>query len=406
MANEIEGIVASLGQLERADDVNQAYASVDRWNREGRTADLVALAAGIERACDVTGAAKLPYEAVADHVEEVLALTAGADHIDALFSLLAMPRVRSVQRARPEEMRVRAFASRLAHGQTKDALVATITRLGTGSGAGSGSKAENTELLACWMHETVLRGTALDRETAAVTFHEGLAAKNHPLGALPLRLLDAEGEAPTYMPMYGSNAISKAVARLESGPTSMRTIPPPGHHVAPSAKRHEDAALEARLREATTPWTTGSKGKAEAKVFQLEPALGMTSPGRWLLRALPLDCLEGVGPSADALRAERSGADGVWGALFAAAANGGAYSSGLGGAYGRRAAWISLAALVDAPADATPQQIDARAASSSFLMFGASGGGGFWNDVAWDIGALAVRPGGATVAVLAATDTD
>ena len=38
--------------------------------------------------------------------------------------------------------------------------------------------------------------------------------------------------------------------------------------------------------------------------------------------------------------------DAIWGALFAASANGGAYSSGVGGAYGRRAAWISLAALL------------------------------------------------------------
>src|SRR3954462_7998393 len=100
MANEIEAIVQSLRALERAEDVNQAYALVDRWNRESRTRDLLDLAAAIERSCDVAGAARLPYEAVADHVEEVLALTAGPDHIDALFALLAKQRLRSVQRPR------------------------------------------------------------------------------------------------------------------------------------------------------------------------------------------------------------------------------------------------------------------------------------------------------------------
>jgi hypothetical protein len=204
------------------------------------------------------------------------------------------------------------------------------------------------------------------------------------------------------MPMYGANAISKAVARLESGPQSTRTVPPPGEHVAPRTKRIEDAALEARLREAIVPWTTGSNGKAEAKAFRLDPALD-TSPGRWLLRALPLDCV--VAP--EALHAERTGADAVWGSLFAAAANGGAYSSGLGGAYGRRAAWTSLAALIDAPANATPAEIDASAPSAQFLVFGAaSSAGGWWHDIAWDIGLLAVRAGGGSVAVLAATDTD
>src|SRR4029079_9679966 len=132
--------------------------------------------------------AKLPYEAVADHVEEVLALTAGPDHVDALFSLLAMPRVRSVQRPRPVEMRVRAFASRLGHGQTKDALASAITR--------AGDKKEHTEILASCMRETVLRGPALDRETAVVKFHERLAQQDHVLGSLPLSLLEAEAEAP------------------------------------------------------------------------------------------------------------------------------------------------------------------------------------------------------------------
>jgi hypothetical protein len=389
MPNEIEGIVASLRGTE---DVNQAFATIDRWNREARTKDLLELAAAIEAACDVEGAARFPYEAVADHIEEELALTAGADHVDALFALLTRPRVRSVQRARSLEMRVRSFASRLGHGQTKEALEATVARLG--------AKAEHVEILACWMHETVLRGTSLDREPAIAAFHAQLAEANHPLGALPLTLLEAEGEAPTYMPMYGANAISKAVDRLESGPTSARTLPPPGEHGAPSVTRIDDPALEARLREAVGPWTTGSNGKAEAKAFRLEPALTVASPGRWLLRALALDCVEG----AEALHAERTSADTVWGALFAAAANGGAYSSGLGGAYGRRAAWVSLAALIDGPEGATPFELDTLAPSSRFLVFGAPGG--WWNDVAWDIGVLAVRLGGASVAVLAATDAD
>jgi hypothetical protein len=310
MPNEIEGVVASLRSLDRPEDVNQAYATVDRWNREKRTGDLLELAAAIEQGCDVAGEARIPFEAVADHVEEVLALTPGSDHVEGLLALLAQERVRSVQRPRPREMRVRAFASRLGHGQTKDALNAAILRLG--------DKKAHAEVLACWVHELVLRGTSLDREPAVVDFHARLTEDKHPLAALPLTMLGAESEAPTYMPMYGASAISKAVARLESGPQSTRTIPPPGEHAAPRTTRVENAALEGRLREAVVPWTIGSNGKAEAKVFRLDPVLD-TSPGRWLLRALPLDCV--VAP--EALHAERTGADAVWGSLFAAAANGG-----------------------------------------------------------------------------------
>jgi hypothetical protein len=394
MANEIDAIVQSLKSPPDG-DVNHAYATVDRWNREGRTADLLALSAAIEAGCEAEGAARIPFEAVADHVEEVLALTAGSDHIDALFTLLGRVRVKSVQRARPLELRVRSFASRLGHGQTKDALLAAIGR--------AGEKAEHTEILACWMHETVLRGTSLDREEVALRFQARLAAESHALGHLPLSLLPAESEAPTYMPMYGANAISNAVQRLESGASSTRTMPPPGDQPAPTAAAVADVAVDQRLLEAVIPWTSGSNGNAEAKVFTLTPAIGKVAPGKWLLRALPLACLEPGTPAAP-LRTERTGPEAVWGALFAAAANGGAYSSGLGGAYGRRAAWISLAALVAAAPDAAPAAVDALASTCTFLMFGAAGG--WWHDVAWDIGALAVRPDGASVAVLAATDTD
>jgi hypothetical protein len=392
MANETQAIVAS---LRGATDVNEAYATVDRWNVEGRTRDLLALAAAIEDGCDVEGSARFPYEAVADHVEEVLALTPGGDHLDGLFTLLGKERTRSVQRPRPRELRMRSFASRLGHGQTKEALLGALER--------EGDKAEHVELLACWMHETVLRGTALDREEVARAFQARLAKAKHPLGALPLALLETESEAPTYMPMYGADALSNAVERLESGPTSTRTMPPPGEHGATKATLLVDeahAALEARLLEAVLPWTTGSNGVAEAKVFRVAPPLGPTAAGKWLLRVLPLTCVEG----ATNLHAERTGPEAAWGALFAAAANGGAYSSGLGGAYGRLAAWTSLGALVGAPAGEPLAKVDVAARASTFLMFGASDG--FWKDIAWDLGVLAVRDDGETVAVLAATDTD
>lgn len=398
MATEIDGIVSS---LRGATDVTQAYATVDRWNREGKTRDLLELSAALEKASDGQGAERFPYEAVADHVEEVLALTAGSDHVDAIFELLARDRVRSVQRPRPREVRVRAAASRLGYGQSKDALLAALRR--------SGEKKEHEEVLACWMHEVVMRGTSLDREEPAIALHERLAKRGHELGRLPLTLLASESEAPTYMPMYGANAISKAVQRLEQGPTSNRTMPPPADDDPPRATRVEDAKIEERLREAVLPWTSASNGVAEAKIFELASPI-KTPPGRWLLRALPLECLAGESSRSPAsgtsagLHAERVGPDAVWGALFSAASNGGAYSSGLGAAYGRRAAWITLGALVDAPVDANAKDVDERARKASFLLFRAEGG--WFNDIAWDIGTLAVRDGGKSVAVLAATDTD
>lgn len=387
MATEIDGIVRS---LRGANDVTQAYASVDRLNREGRTSELVELWAAIEKACDVKGAERFSYEALADHVEEVLALSADTDRVDALFGLLARDRVRSLQTPRSRAERIRAAASRLGHGGSRETLLATIAR--------AGDRRENEEILACWTQELVLRGASLSGDDVAVRFRDRLSAQRHPLAALPLALLDSETEAPTYMPLYGASAISTAVAALEEGPTSMRTMPPPGAGEAPSATPIADETHERALREAVRPWLDGSNGKAEARIFKLSPAA--RSAGSWLLRALGLASLEG----ATKIRVDRVGAEAAWGALFAAAANGGAYGSGLGGAYGRLAAWTTTAALIDAPLDAPPSRVDAEARRASFLMFGADGG--WFYDVAWDLGVAALRPGGESVAVLAATDTD
>src|SRR5437764_1457591 len=85
--------------------------------------------------------------------------------------------------------------------------------------------------------------------------------------AKALALLAAEREAPTYMPMYGEGAIDRAVARLEGGPTSARTIPPPGEGDTPRATRVVDDAADARLAAAFGPWTEDSNGEIEAGVF-------------------------------------------------------------------------------------------------------------------------------------------
>ncbi len=398
MANEIEGVLENIAEAGEADALTQAFATVDRMNREGRIRELVQLSEAIENAKGAHGALTLPHETVADHIEEVLALTPCNLRVAALFSLFANDRVRSVVKPLSRSQRARTLASQLAYGQPKDALLAALQRAEE-----TQVEVPHYEVLACWLHELLLRGAVLDQAPEAKSFHAALSSQGHPLGSLPLALLEAEQEAPTYMPMYGTTAIADAVQCLANGSASMRTLPPPEGQAPPRATRLDDTLVEQRLIEAVRPWlkAAGSNGKSEAKVFRLDPPLANGAAGRWLLQALPLTCVESV----DGLRAERCEAEAVWGALFAAAANGGAYSSGLGGAYGRRAAWTSLGALVDASADASPSAINVRARASAFLMFGAAAGA-WWNDVAWDIGALALREGGASVAVLAASDVD
>jgi hypothetical protein len=90
--------------------------------------------------------------------------------------------------------------------------------------------------------------------------------------------------------------------------------------------------------------------------------------------------------------------------LFSAASGGGAYNNGLRGAYGRLAMWQSLAGLAGAPPGAGLEEVAAVARSCLWLEFWAATP--WFYGVAWDLGLVAVRPDGLSLAVLAATDTD
>jgi hypothetical protein len=162
----------------------------------------------------------------------------------------------------------------------------------------------------------------------------------------------------------------------------------------------DDPEAVERLHTAVRPWTEGKSGKVEAKLFALEPAVDGASVGGWLLRALALEATTGTAR----VDCARVGPEASFGPLFSAASNGGAYSSGLGGAYGRLAAWASFGALVGAPPTADVATLEALGNTCTFLAFRAPGP--WFYDIAWDFGALALRPDGRSVAILAATDAE
>ena len=371
--SEIETIVGRLGA---ASDVSDVYATINEWSKAGRSNELVALWRAVEDQTDGTWT----YDAVADHVEEVLT---ASSNLGPLFEILALLRVNSVQTA--PNQRIAIAASRLGHARSKEAFLSSLR------------SGQHTEVVAAWMHELVLRGVELASEPEVLAFHRSLEG---PLGSMPLTLLPLEREAPSYMPLFGDHAIEEAVASLEQGPTSARTVPPPADHAAPVATLHLDEEVTHRLGAAFLPWTSGPKGRIETKVFDLAPSIPLAHAGRWLLRALPLESMQ---DASDAVIG-RGEPEAVWGRLFAAGANGAASTWGLGGAFGRRAAWTSFGALVGAAADASPGTISDLARRCSFLLFGASGP--WFHDVAWDVGVLALRADGVSVAVIAASDAD
>ncbi len=375
--------------------VTQACEIVESWTKEGRFPDLLRLAAALEERCPVNPEQRKDrgrYEAVLDHLEDQIAISPDTRAIECLLTLWLGDRERSVVVPRTRSMRACAFASRLGYGQTAACFLSTLERVG--------ASAEHQELLACWLYEVVLRGTPLADEPRAKRFRELLAGQGHPLAAMPLELRRTEHEVPSYMPLYGDKGLGRAIDSLASGAMSIRSIPPPADGSAVRATRIDDSGSVDRLGAAVRPWAEGKSGKVEAKVFQLEPAVQANAVGSWLLRALALDSTT----AAARLECSAIGADGVFGPLFSASSNGGAYSSGVGGAYGRLAAWTSMGALVGAPVGATIDAIDALANKCAFLSFRAPGP--WFHDVAWDFGVLVLREGGRTVAVLAATDAE
>jgi len=384
---EIDEIIASLAT---EDGLTRACQTAEAWAQAGRVPDLLTLATALEEQCDAKKAAV--FESLVDHVEDQVALTKGKTAVDAVLALSLGDRTKTVVIPRPRDLRLRAFASRLGYGQEPSTFLETLDR--------AGEKLEYLEILACWMHEVVLRGNDISGDARARRFHERLVKQKHPLGSMPLELLSVEREAPSYMPLYGEKGLGSAIKTLEKGPMSAKTVPPPADGSAVKAKRVEDAPVVDRLATAVRPWSDASNGKIEAKLFAIEPAIDVGAVGSWLLRMLPLDSTAGVAR----LETQRTQADAVFGALFSAASNGGAYSAGLGGAYGRRAAWTSLAALVGEAADAEVPRIADITAECAFLTYRAAGG--WFHDVAWDLGALCLRPDGKTIAVLAATDKD
>lgn len=372
MQNEIDAILGLLGS---DDGFTEAANRVEEWGRASRVADFVALAQALE------AKSGRRENGLADLVEDHLALVPGGKGLTAFLALSARPRT---------QKRARALASRLGYAQSADDFLSTLAKARDGDA--------HRELLACWMHEVVLRGTSLARDVRATRFHEQLANEGHALGSMPLDMLDVEREARTYLPLYGEKGIGEAMEALESGPMSAHTVPPPADGAAVRATRIADQKLEGLLLSAVKPWSEGPKGRTEAKAFAIDPPADHA--GSWLVRALPLSSVQGVA------RLEVAGtpAEGAFGALFAAGSNGGASSAGLGGAYGRRAAWTSFAALAGANEGASLGEVTDVAAKCTFLSFRSAGP--WFHDVAWDLGVLCLRADRKSVAVLAATDDE
>jgi hypothetical protein len=151
---------------------------------------------------------------------------------------------------------------------------------------------------------------------------------------------------------------------------------------------------------AARAWRDESNGHLEARELALAGPFGETEEWVGWFESLPLRSTASagvhrgtVGPltAQDAFRK-----------LFTAAQSGGAYGPPHGSAYARLHAWESFGWLAGAAPDAQVSAIAALADRCRWYTFDSN----WFYHIAWDLGLIAVRPDGRSVAVLAASDTD
>ncbi|MEU7103794.1 DUF6183 family protein [Streptomyces sp. NPDC046215] len=318
------------------------------------------------------------YRHVFDHLLRLLATTPGPGNVAQALRLVS-----SVEVAGRELDRY--TASLLASSHPAEDLAVAFTAQAP------------EELRACLVHELVLRGVVVAETPGIAGWATSSHWSRHPLGRLPLTLSDVEGR-----PDLPSHSARGSSYPMPYGPSESRGMPVvTGAHV-PSAEETTTEAGAKSMAEAVANWVAESNGRVETRVFDLAGPLDAESVPNALL-TLGLECLNGARKKSR-LSVEACPPAQAWGVLFAAASSGGAYNSGSYGAYGRLAAWRSLAGLSGTAEGATTAEVEARARECTWYDFDADTK--WFERVAWDIGLAAVSPERRRLAVLAATDTD
>jgi hypothetical protein len=383
MAARSHQIASLLQSLEGAQDVRSQYATIEAWAAQAEVALLEELAAALSQEADQQRADSWAPLAVRRHLETALALAPGYAQANTLFKLSAAT---SAGRWLP-------IASMLASAQPLDVLVRLFEDLEHGE--------VHAERLLVLAQELVIRAIPCDQQPAIVRLLERMKAQRHPLARLPLTLLpDIEADIAGYLPRYASLSTSwPSPKRPDTQPVAAQRQP-----AAPPYTIEEvgDPARAQRISMCVKGWETESNGRSEVRIFKVSPPLNAVDICPAFLRSLPLTALEGA--DEQKLIIVPATPSQIFSTLFAAAANGGAYSSGRYGAYGRLHAWASLAAIV---ANDDTWQIEAVAQQMAGCAWFDIGTTTDWfYKVAWDILLVALLPDGQHVITFAATDTD
>lgn len=254
------------------------------------------------------------------------------------------------------------------------------------------------EVIIPLIQESVARGADYDKDEQICAFWQKLKKENNSLAWLPLHRMDIEGS--TTFPSYSAGGSVKHLpststqGKLDKQPT--RTAPEKPFTALPTLFNEESAA------RCVQSWKKRSNGKSEAKLYEINSAISATDLSTKQLLKLQLECIAGMTPREVEFKpvpAER-----IFEMMFGVASSGGAYSGGEGGAYGRLAAWQSLAALTGVGASGTVDDVYNAAKESNWWSL-SSTSKWFYN-IAWDIGIVCLRQDKRHISVLAASDQD
>lgn len=274
----------------------------------------------------------------------------------------------------------REIAGWLADGQPLDLLTPLFA-----------AAAPDDELAACLLQEAVRRHGDLGRVTAAAGLGHRLRAAGHPLGHLPLRLLETER---FHSPGRGLEPPYEWRRRPSRAPAD-----PAGLDLAAIEVEWPDAV---KARQALQDYQIESDDEAESRLYLLDCPLGPSLFGTAVLLRLAPECLGGAG--ARQVRTWSAGAHDVWARLYEQSLWGGPSGRGRGAAYSRAAAWEALAALCDATGD--PEDVERAAGECTWLLFDADSEWYLQVNESLDVGIAVLWPDRQTVALLAATDSD
>lgn len=247
-----------------------------------------------------------------------------------------------------------------------------------------------TDLLACLAQEFITREQSLDDQPRVRAFAERLAREGHPLADLPLHRHPLEAVFPTILAPLGSGQT------LTTGSLYPAYAPLAVTGSLPETDETTTPAWANRVLAVAGPWERHSlfRTSVEARSFTVLPGQAAAELNL-VLTHLGLSCLAG-GASAEVHLAEVD-ADEVLGYLFLARALDPESRQGSAG-LARWVAWDALAALADAE---TPLDVDGAAAQAERCRWGLFRTA--WHEGSPVLGVVCLRPGGRTLAVLAAT---